>query len=46
MFDLSNKIAVITGASQGIGHTMATIFAKAGAKVMCLARSESKIKEL
>ena len=46
MFDLSNKIAVITGASQGIGHTMATVFAKAGAKVMCIARSESKIKEL
>ena len=46
MFNLSNKIAVITGASQGIGHTMATVFAKAGAKVMCIARSESKIKEL
>ena len=46
MFDLSNKIAVITGASQGIGHTMANVFAKAGAKVMCIARSEWKIKEL
>ena len=46
MFDLSDKIAVVTGASQGIGYTIATVFAKAGAKVMCIARSESKIKEL
>ena len=46
MFDLSNKIAIITGASQGIGRTMALVFAKSGANVICVARSESKIKEL
>lgn len=46
MFDLSDKIAIITGASQGIGRTMALVFAKSGANVICVARSESKIKEL
>ena len=46
MFDLSNKIAIITGASQGIGRTMALVFAESGANVICVARSESKIKEL
>lgn len=46
MFDLSDKIAIITGASQGIGRTMALVFAKSGANVICVARSESKIKKL
>ena len=46
MFDLNNKVAIITGASQGIGRTIALVFAKTGANVICIARSESKIKEL
>ncbi len=46
MFDLCNKVAIITGASQGIGRTIALVFAKSGANVICIARSESKIKEL
>ena len=46
MFDLSNKVVLITGASQGIGRTMALVFAKSGANVICVARSESKIKDL
>ena len=46
MFDLSDKIVIITGASQGIGRTMAIVFAKSGASVVCVARSENKIKEL
>jgi len=46
MFDLNNKVAIITGASQGIGRTIALIFAKSGANVICIARSESNIKEL
>ena len=46
MFDLNNKVAIITGASQGIGRTIALIFAESGANVICIARSESKIKEL
>ena len=46
MFDLNNNVAIITGASQGIGRTIAIVFAKSGANVICIARSESKIKEL
>ena len=46
MFDLNNKVAIITGASQGIGRTIALVFAKSGANVICIARSESKIKKL
>ena len=46
MFNLNNKVVIITGASQGIGRTIALVFAKSGANVICIARSESKIKEL
>ena len=46
MFDLNDKVVIITGASQGIGRTMATVFAESGANVICVARSEDKIKEL
>ena len=46
MFDLTNKITIITGASQGIGRTIAHIFAESGANVICVARSETKINEL
>ena len=46
MFDLSDKVAIITGASQGIGRTMAIVFGESGANVICVARSEDKIKEL
>ena len=34
MFELKNKIAIITGARQGMGRTHALILAKAGAKVV------------
>ena len=46
MFDLNDRVVIITGASQGIGRTMATVFAESGANVICVARSEDKIKEL
>lgn len=38
MFNLSNKIAIITGASRGIGQSIAKTFAKAGAHVVCVSR--------
>jgi len=41
MFQLSNKIAVITGAASGIGAAIAATFAKAGAKVYVSDRDQS-----
>ena len=46
MFNLKNKIAVVTGASQGIGKSISEIFSKAGAHVVCIARNRDKLKEL
>ena len=38
MFDLSNKIAVITGGSRGLGREMVIAFAKAGADMVIASR--------
>ena len=38
MFDLSGRVAVITGASSGLGKQMATAFVKQGANLVILAR--------
>ena len=42
-FDLSNKTAIVTGASQGIGETIAIEMAKSGATVFCLARNKEAL---
>jgi 3-oxoacyl-[acyl-carrier protein] reductase len=46
MFSLKDKVAVVTGASQGIGRETALALAAAGAKVAAAARNEEKLKTL
>ncbi len=43
--NLKNKIVVITGASQGLGKSLAIKLSKQGAKIALLARSEDKLKK-
>ena len=44
MFSLKDKVALLTGASQGIGWETALALAEAGAKVAACARNEEKLK--
>ena len=46
MFNLKNNVAVITGASSGLGKQMARAFAKQGANLVILARRIEKLEEL
>jgi len=41
MFSLHNKVALVTGASRGIGHAIATRMAAQGALVVCAARGDN-----
>jgi len=43
---LSNKVAIVTGASAGIGRATAKLFAAEGAKVVLGARREAELKSL
>jgi NAD(P)-dependent dehydrogenase (short-subunit alcohol dehydrogenase family) len=43
---LSDKIALITGASRGIGAAAARVFAREGATVVLAARTESALKDV
>jgi NAD(P)-dependent dehydrogenase (short-subunit alcohol dehydrogenase family) len=42
---LSGRVAIITGASKGIGRVMSQLFASQGAQVVCVARSDALVKE-
>ena len=44
MFNLEEKITIVTGASKGIGEAIATSYAYAGAHVVCVSRTESALK--
>ena len=46
MFDLKGRVAVITGASSGLGWQMAKGFAKQGADLVIMARRIEKLEEL
>jgi dehydrogenase/reductase SDR family member 4 len=44
--NLDNKVAIITGASKGIGESCAYMMGKAGAKVMLCSRNEASLAEV
>jgi 3-oxoacyl-[acyl-carrier protein] reductase len=44
MIDLTGRIAIVTGASQGIGRDTALALAAAGADIVLLARNEEKLQ--
>ena len=46
MTALANKVAIVTGASSGIGHATAKLFAREGAKVVVTARRQSELDAL
>jgi len=45
MTQLNKKIAIVTGASQGIGEAIAKVLALQGAQVIAVARNEVKLKQ-
>ena len=45
IFDLSGRVALVTGGGSGLGRAFCEAMAKYGADVACVGRTESKLKE-
>ncbi len=45
MTNLSNKVAIVTGATSGIGRTCCEVLAHAGAKIIATGRNEERGKK-
>ncbi|MCL4531453.1 MAG: glucose 1-dehydrogenase [Chloroflexi bacterium] len=46
LFDLTGKVALITGASRGIGEAIAVAYAQAGAKVVLASRKQADLESV
>jgi NAD(P)-dependent dehydrogenase (short-subunit alcohol dehydrogenase family) len=46
LFDISGKVAIVTGASRGIGQSIAEEFARAGAKVVLASRKQEELDKV
>jgi len=45
IFDISGKVALVTGASRGLGRVFAEVLAEYGADVSCIGRDQSMLAE-